>query len=110
MTLKAVAALQSADVIVYDHCVSPRALELARREAERIDVGDGAGAPSMNEPDIVDMLVRLASQGKRVVRLKVGDPRGFGRANEEILSARAAGVKVTVVPGVAAAPDAPEAR
>ena len=100
MTLKAVAALQSADVIIYDNCVSPRALELARREAERIEVGDSA----------VDTLVRLASQGKRVVRLEVGDPRAIGRANEEVLAARAAGVRVTVVPGVAAAPDAPETQ
>ena len=61
-------------------------------------------------PTSSSMLVRLASQGKRVVRLKVGDPSAFGRANEEIPAARAAGVKVTIVPGVAAAPDAPEAR
>ena len=110
LTLKAVAALQSADIIVYGNFVSPRALELARREAERIDVGANAGAPSMKEPDIAAMLVRLASQGKRVVRLDGGDPDVFGRANEKILAARAAGVKVTIVPGVTAALGAPEAR
>ena len=103
ITLKAVAALQSADVVLYDKLVNPKLLELARREAERRDVGKRAGEASMQQRDIAGLAVELALQGKRVVRLKGGDPNVFGRANEEIAAARAANVKLTIVPGVTTA-------
>jgi uroporphyrin-III C-methyltransferase/precorrin-2 dehydrogenase/sirohydrochlorin ferrochelatase len=103
LTLKAVRALQSADVVLHDQWVSPRVLELARREAERIPVGKRADGASMKQAEITEMLIALAGAGKKVARLKGGDPGVFGRANEEIAAARAAGIKVTVIPGVTTA-------
>ena len=103
LTLKALRALQSADVILYDDLVSPAIVEMARREAEKILVGKRGYRPSCRQDHIVSQLVALASQGKRVVRLKGGDPMIFGRANEEIAALRAAGIPVEVVPGVTAA-------
>ena len=103
LTLKAIAALQRADVILYDKLVSPRALELARREARRVDVGKRAGLPSANQAEITNMLVSLARAGNNVVRLKGGDPGVFSRANEEIAAARAAGVEITLIPGITTA-------
>jgi len=103
ITLKAVKALQSADVILHDARISPAVLELARREARRIDVGKRAGAASPRQSEITAEMIALALQGKRVVRLKGGDPGVFGRANEEIFAARAAGVDLEIVPGVTTA-------
>ena len=103
LTLKAVKALQSADVILYDALSSPAALELARREAQRIDVGKRAGEASPRQTEITAEMIALARQGKCVVRLKGGDPGVFGRANEEIAAARAAGVEIEIVPGVTSA-------
>ena len=103
LTLKAVRALQAADVILYDDLVAPEVLELARREARRISVGKRGRGPSCKQTDIAELMLRLALQGARVVRLKSGDPMIFGRAGEEISMARDAGVPVDVVPGVTAA-------
>jgi uroporphyrin-III C-methyltransferase / precorrin-2 dehydrogenase / sirohydrochlorin ferrochelatase len=103
LTLKALRALQSADVVLYDHLVAPAIVEMARREAEKIPVGKRGYKPSCRQDHIVAQLVALASQGKRVVRLKGGDPMIFGRANEEIGALRAAGIKVEVIPGITAA-------
>jgi uroporphyrin-III C-methyltransferase/precorrin-2 dehydrogenase/sirohydrochlorin ferrochelatase len=103
LTLKALRVLQSADVILYDDLVAPAIVEMARREAEKIPVGKRGYKPSCRQDHIVSQLVALASQGKRVVRLKGGDPMIFGRANEEIAALRAAGIPVEVVPGVTAA-------
>jgi uroporphyrin-III C-methyltransferase/precorrin-2 dehydrogenase/sirohydrochlorin ferrochelatase len=103
LTLKAVKAFQSADVILHDALTSPAALELARREARRIDVGKRAGEASPVQSEITAQMVALALQGRRVVRLKGGDPCVFGRASEEVAAARAAGVEVEIVPGVTAA-------
>ena len=103
MTLKALRALQSADVVLYDDLVAPAIVEMARREAEKIPVGKRGYRPSCRQDHIVARLVALASQGKRVVRLKGGDPMIFGRANEEIAALRAAGIPVEVIPGVTAA-------
>jgi uroporphyrin-III C-methyltransferase/precorrin-2 dehydrogenase/sirohydrochlorin ferrochelatase len=103
LTLKAVRALQSADVILYDDLVSPEILELGRREAERVSVGKRGGRASCRQDDINALLISLAQAGKRVVRLKSGDPMVFGRAGEEIATLRAAGVPVEVVPGITAA-------
>ncbi len=103
LTFGAVRALQSADVILFDALVQPEVLDLARREAERVDVGKRAGRHSCRQVDIIDRMIALARDGKRVVRLKSGDPMVFGRAGEEIDALEAAGIAVDVVPGVTAA-------
>jgi uroporphyrin-III C-methyltransferase/precorrin-2 dehydrogenase/sirohydrochlorin ferrochelatase len=103
LTLKALRALQAADVILYDRLVSPEVLELARREAKRMLVGKMGNGPSCRQDDINALMVRLARDGRHVVRLKGGDPMVFGRAAEEMEACRAAGVPVEVVPGITAA-------
>ena len=103
LTLKALRALQSADIILYDRLVSPEILELARREAKRMLVGKAGNGPRCRQDDINALMVKLARGGQRVVRLKGGDPMVFGRAAEEIEICRAAGIPVEVVPGITAA-------
>lgn len=103
LTIKAVRALQSADVILYDDLVSDEVLELARREAKRMMVGKRGGRDSCRQEDINDLMVKLARQGKHVVRLKCGDPMVFGRAGEEIDRLTAEGIPATVVPGITSA-------
>jgi len=103
LTLRAVRALQSADVILFDDLVSPEVLDFARREARKLLVGKTGHAPSCRQDDINALMVRLARQGKRVVRLKGGDPLIFGRAGEEIAACRAANIRIEVVPGISAA-------
>ncbi len=103
LTLKALRVLQAADAVLYDDLAAPAAVELARREALKIPVGKRGYRPSCRQEHIISLMVSLASQGKRVVRLKGGDPMIFGRANEEIAALRTAGVEVEVVPGVTAA-------
>ena len=101
--MRAARALQSADVVLYDDLVAPGTLDLARREAHKVHVGKRGYKPSCTQEDITRMMVSLAGEGRRVVRLKGGDPMIFGRAGEEIAALRAAGVDVEVVPGVTAA-------
>lgn len=103
LTLKAIRALQSADIILYDNLVSAGVLELARREAKRMLVGKTGHGPSCKQDDINATMVALAAQGKHVVRLKSGDPGIFGRAGEEIDACNAAGIAVSIVPGISAA-------
>jgi uroporphyrin-III C-methyltransferase / precorrin-2 dehydrogenase / sirohydrochlorin ferrochelatase len=103
LTLKAVRVLQSADVVLFDDLVSPIIVDMARREAARITVGKRGHKPSCGQDEISALLVKLARQGKKVVRLKGGDPTIFGRANEEIEALRAAGIPFEIVPGVTAA-------
>ncbi|WP_193368730.1 siroheme synthase CysG [Pelagibius marinus] len=103
LTLNAVRALQSADVILFDDLVSDEVLDLARREARRLLVGKRGGRASCRQEEINALMVKLAKQGKRVVRLKAGDPMIFGRAGEEIAELEAAGIPVEVVPGITAA-------
>ncbi|WP_346897346.1 siroheme synthase CysG [uncultured Roseibium sp.] len=103
LTLKAVRALQGADVILFDDLVADEVLELARREARRMLVGKRGGRESCRQEDINDMMVSLARQGKNVVRLKSGDPMIFGRAGEEIERLKTEGIPVSVVPGITAA-------
>jgi uroporphyrin-III C-methyltransferase/precorrin-2 dehydrogenase/sirohydrochlorin ferrochelatase len=103
LTLKALRALQSAEVVLYDDLVAPAIVDMARREAEKIPVGKRGYKPSCRHDHIVSLTVSLASQGKRVVRLKGGDPMIFGRANEEIAALRAAGIPIEIIPGVTAA-------
>lgn len=103
LTLKAVRALQAADVILFDDLVSDEVLELARREAKRMLVGKRGGRESCKQHDINALMIKLAGQGKHVVRLKSGDPMIFGRAGEEIDALEANGIPVSVVPGITAA-------
>jgi uroporphyrin-III C-methyltransferase / precorrin-2 dehydrogenase / sirohydrochlorin ferrochelatase len=103
LTLRAARALQSADVILFDHLVSPDILDFARREAKKMLVGKTGYAPSCKQDDINALMVSLAKAGRRVVRLKGGDPMIFGRADEEIAACRTAGIEVEVVPGVTTA-------
>lgn len=103
LTLRAVERLQEADVIFYDRLVDEEVLELARRDAERVFVGKHVGAHPWPQEQINRIIVAQACEGRRVVRLKSGDPGIFGRASEEIEAARAAGIPVEIVPGVTAA-------
>jgi uroporphyrin-III C-methyltransferase/precorrin-2 dehydrogenase/sirohydrochlorin ferrochelatase len=103
LTLRAVRALQSADVILIDDLVAPEILDFARREAKKMLVGKTASGPSCKQEEINSLMISLARAGKRVVRLKGGDPMIFGRAGEEIAACRADGIPVEVVPGITAA-------
>src|SRR5215203_1313856 len=103
LTLRAVRALQSADVILIDDLVAPGILDFARREAKKMLVGKTGFAPSCKQEEINALMVSLAKSGKRVVRLKGGDPLIFGRAGEEVAACRTAGIPVEVVPGISAA-------
>ncbi len=103
LTLRAVRALQSADVILFDDLVSSEVLDFARREARKMLVGKTGFGPSCKQDDINALMVSLAKQGKRVVRLKGGDPLIFGRAAEEIDACKAANIAVDIVPGISAA-------
>jgi uroporphyrin-III C-methyltransferase / precorrin-2 dehydrogenase / sirohydrochlorin ferrochelatase len=103
LTLRAVRALQAADIILVDDLVAPDILDFARREARKMLVGKTGHGPSCRQEEINLLMVTLARAGKRVVRLKGGDPMIFGRATEEIAACRAAGIPVEVVPGISAA-------
>lgn len=103
LTIRAVRALQGADVILFDDLVSDDILELARREAKRMMVGKRGQRESCAQEDINALMLTLARQGKHVVRLKAGDPMVFGRAGEEIAALEAAGIPVKVVPGITSA-------
>ncbi|MEM1287700.1 MAG: siroheme synthase CysG [Pseudomonadota bacterium] len=103
LTMKAIRALQAADIILFDDLVSNEVLELARREARRMMVGKRGGKSSCKQDDINALMIKLAGQGKHVVRLKSGDPMVFGRAGEEIAALRERGIPVSVVPGITAA-------
>jgi uroporphyrin-III C-methyltransferase/precorrin-2 dehydrogenase/sirohydrochlorin ferrochelatase len=103
LTLRAVRALQSADVILFDDLVAAEILDFARREAKKMLVGKTGYRASCRQDDINALMISLAKAGRRVVRLKGGDPMIFGRADEEIAACRAAGVGVEVVPGITTA-------
>jgi uroporphyrin-III C-methyltransferase/precorrin-2 dehydrogenase/sirohydrochlorin ferrochelatase len=103
VTLRALRLLGEADVIVHDRLGTEAALGLARRDAARIDVGKAPGDHAMKQAEINALLVRLAREGKRVVRLKGGDPFIFGRGGEEVAALTEAGVAHAVTPGVTAA-------
>jgi uroporphyrin-III C-methyltransferase/precorrin-2 dehydrogenase/sirohydrochlorin ferrochelatase len=103
LTLKAMRELQAADIIVYDRLVTPGVLELARREARRIHVGKEGHGASCRQEDINALIVDLALAGRRVVRLKGGDPAIFGRTGEEVSACHDAGIPVRIVPGVTTA-------
>ena len=103
LTLRAQRLLQQADVIVHDQLVPAAVVEMGRRDAEQICVGKARGHHSFSQAQINTLIVRLAGEGKRVARLKSGDPMIFGRAGEEIAALRKAGIAYEVVPGVSAA-------
>jgi uroporphyrin-III C-methyltransferase len=103
LSVLALHALQSADAIVCDALVDPRILALARAGAVLEDAGKRGGRPSPRQPDISARLIALARDGKRVLRLKGGDPCVFGRGGEEALALAAAGIPFRIVPGITAA-------
>lgn len=103
LTLAGLRALQQADVVLHDRLVSAEVLGLARRDADLVEVGKTGGGPSTPQEQIHDLLIGHARAGRRVVRLKGGDPCVFGRGSEELLALRAAAIDVDVVPGVTTA-------
>jgi uroporphyrin-III C-methyltransferase/precorrin-2 dehydrogenase/sirohydrochlorin ferrochelatase len=103
LTVKALRALQDADVVFYDELVSPEILDRARRDAVRIPVGRRAGKPGIGQDAINKLLIEAAKSGQRAVRLKGGDAFVFGRGGEEVEALRQAGIAYSVVPGITAA-------
>jgi uroporphyrin-III C-methyltransferase/precorrin-2 dehydrogenase/sirohydrochlorin ferrochelatase len=103
LTLKALRALQDADVILHDRLVSAAILDYARRDAVRINVGKLPGGASVSQDTINRLMIEHARGGKRVVRLKGGDPFIFGRGGEELEALARAGIDFSVVPGITAA-------
>jgi uroporphyrin-III C-methyltransferase/precorrin-2 dehydrogenase/sirohydrochlorin ferrochelatase len=103
LTLRALQALQAADVIFYDELIGPEILDRARRDAKQVFVGKRKGAPGIGQDAINRLLLEAAQAGQNVVRLKGGDPFIFGRGGEELEFLQAAGIAVTIVPGITAA-------
>jgi uroporphyrin-III C-methyltransferase/precorrin-2 dehydrogenase/sirohydrochlorin ferrochelatase len=103
LTLRALRALNEADVILHDQLVSAEVLALARRDAQFVDVGKQAGHHRVDQDGIHALMIEHARSGARVVRLKGGDPFVFGRGGEELQALRAAGIRYEVVPGITAA-------
>ena len=103
LTLRAQRAMMEADAIVYDALVPAEVVAMGRRDAERFSVGKRKGCHSKSQDEINDLLVELGRAGKRVVRLKSGDPLVYGRAAEEMQALRTAGISYEIVPGITSA-------
>ncbi|MDO5896015.1 siroheme synthase CysG [Agrobacterium sp. Azo12] len=103
LTLRAQRVLMEADVIVYDALVPQAVVDMGRRDAERLSVGKRKGCHSKSQDEINKLLVQLGLEGKRVVRLKSGDPLVYGRAAEEMAALREAGISYQIVPGITSA-------
>ncbi len=103
LTLRAQRVMMEADVIVYDALVPQAIVDMGRRDAERLSVGKRKGCHTKSQEEINGLLVQLGREGKRVVRLKSGDPLVYGRAGEEMAALRAAGIGYEIVPGITSA-------
>ncbi|NIN51912.1 MAG: uroporphyrinogen-III C-methyltransferase [Nitrososphaeria archaeon] len=108
ISVKGLRKVRDADVVVYDRLVSKALLEEARPEAELIDVGKSPKHHRLNQDEIEQLLIMKAQEGKKVVRLKGGDPCVLGRGGEELVALAEAGIEVRVVPGISSALAAPE--
>lgn len=108
ITVRGMRIVQSAQVIVYDDLIDERLLSFAGESCERIYVGKRSGIHSMPQEEINEILIARAKEGKRVVRLKGGDPFVFGRGGEELLALEEARIKTRVVPGISSAVGVPE--
>jgi uroporphyrin-III C-methyltransferase/precorrin-2 dehydrogenase/sirohydrochlorin ferrochelatase len=102
LTVKALRALQDADVVFHDELVSPEVLDRARRDASRVAVGRRVGHPGIGQDAINELMIKAAKSGQRAVRLKGGDGFVFGRGGEEVEALRSAGVACSVIPGITA--------
>ncbi|WP_084417819.1 siroheme synthase CysG [Henriciella litoralis] len=103
LTLKAFRLIQQADIVFHDKLVSPEIMDMVRRDAERVPVGKSKGEHLVPQDGIHELMIAAAREGKRVVRLKGGDPFIFGRGGEEVEALREAGIEADVVPGISSA-------
>ncbi|MEM5516927.1 siroheme synthase CysG [Henriciella sp. AS95] len=103
LTLKAFRLIQQADIVFHDKLVSPEIMDMVRRDAERVPVGKSKGEHLVPQDGIHELMIAAAHEGKRVVRLKGGDPFIFGRGGEEVDALREAGIEADVVPGISSA-------
>ncbi|WP_366140847.1 uroporphyrinogen-III C-methyltransferase [uncultured Ruegeria sp.] len=103
LTLKALSAFDQAEIVLHDRLISDEVLALAGQNAALVDVGKAGFGPSWKQEDIDQLLVEHALRGKRIVRLKSGDPTVFGRLDEEIEAVEAAGIPWRIIPGITAA-------
>jgi len=107
ITVKGLRVLREADVVLYDALISGGILAHVPPSAVKIDVGKRGGAPSTPQQEINDLMIREARSGRRVVRLKAGDPFVFGRGGEELEALRNAGIEVEIIPGITAGTGVP---